>query len=237
MAATLPRTLTAGTPENVNHVQENFEYLRDYVNGANIEETNLASSSVSNTKLAANAVTTDKVTDGTLLDTDLASPNNGVYRVIHQVGGAIHDGVTAATWALTYGGQLTAFSLASAGSYGVSAFHITSGDYAVAGKTTKLNVKASIFTNATAAAVTLTFGIAPVTAAAGAADQVALTLGADSGSAAQWVNPAASSILSSAGADIDLPATGFYAPYIASTGTVAADARIVYNLVVRIRHV
>lgn len=56
---TLPYSLTAGSPENVNNLVANLNALRDGVN--TIDTAQIASSAVTSAKIAANAVTYAKV--------------------------------------------------------------------------------------------------------------------------------------------------------------------------------
>ncbi len=147
--------------------------------------------------------------------------------------------MTAATWGLIPGAGLTGAVFASAGSVAISNFHIAATDYAVEGKTAKLNVKANLFTNSIAPGSDLTFGVLPVTSSTGGNDIVALTTGANPGGTAQFtdVGLSANGMFEATGADIDLPTDGFYLPVITTSASITANARVLFHLAVRIRHI
>jgi hypothetical protein len=65
MAITIPHSFTSGTIAEASEMNANMTAIQLYVDGISTG-TNIDSSAISNAKLAANAVTASKITDGTV---------------------------------------------------------------------------------------------------------------------------------------------------------------------------
>ena len=152
-------------------------------------------------------------------------------------GGAIADTDTAATRIVsTIGAVLIANSNAAASS---GAFYINASELAIAGKTTKLNLQATINTNATSVGtVTYTAGLYPVATVGGAADVSTITFGTvTSGSTVAFANPATSTSTTSTSGDFDCPDSGPFVMAVANSAQGATDSRVMMILCLRVRHV
>lgn len=117
--------------------------------------------------IADSAVTSIKIANGTVADGDLASPNNSVFKLLLQeVCGSTN---ATGTYHFTQGSTLsTGASTGAAGTGSPRLFDYASGDYAVAGLTTRFRVKLEIHVGATSpSTVTFTAGLYPVTIVAG----------------------------------------------------------------------
>lgn len=202
----------AGNPRVPTPFYDNDVAIRAVVNG-NIDAANLAS----------NAVTTAKITDANVTDAKLASPNNSAYRKIFQATGALGGGSTQQGYWIGQDSGMTASGTARA--IPVMSFYFAAADYAVAGLTTKLNLRAQILTNATAPTSTFTFGLYPFTVAGGASTQ-AITLGTvTSGSTAAIAAPGASGAASATSGDFTIPSDGHYTlAVVVSVANTAANS-------------
>lgn len=160
-------------------------------------------------------------------DTMLASPNNGAYKSVYRSGGfATSLGITTANVVFALG-ILTGISSGGAGTAVPDQFYFATGDYTVAGLTQKLRVRAQCVTNATAPTVTITFGLYPITASAGASGQLTFTIGAVvSGSTVAFVTPSASTQNQNNSGDFTVPADGYYALGYVGSGTQAANSAV-----------
>jgi len=194
----------------------------------------LASSSVDNSKVAAAAaiarskldfgsglVNADIAAAAGIVDSKLASPNNSAYRSVMEVVVYLTS-VTANTRLFSYEGMQTA---SGAETDAVSLLYLDDANYAVAGVSLKLQVRGQLHTNATAPAITFTFGLYPITAVAGGASNLTYTAGAVvSGSTVAFASPGASSQNGSSSGDFAFPADGFYALGVVFSGTSAASS-------------
>lgn len=181
----LPRTLVAGTPENINHVQENFVAVRDHMNG-NLDTTNFATSAKPVTLL-------------------------GPYHLVAQSGGLYNDSLSASGIYVLQ--TVNALPVANGGSmFGPAAFRFDPADYAVSGLTPKLRLRALVMTNSIDPGANFTPSLRSITASGGGADIHTLTLNATHVTGSDFsINPGASDSLDGTSADFTLPAADDYA--------------------------
>lgn len=206
---TLPHTLVAGTPENINDVQDNLNEIVNEINGS-LDAANLATSAKPATLL-------------------------GQYRTITEAGLQFADTDTAGTYYPTPASAVKS-GVAIVTTTPIF-FALTPADYAVSGLTTEFRVKGALGTNATASAINFTGALHPVTFS-GAADAQVLTLGAAvSGSTFTRTAPAISSAFVDASSDFTLSTAGVYALGVTLSGTLAANSFATMNLRLEVRHV
>lgn len=196
---------------------------------------NAALKTVVNGGLDASNVTAASLTDATL-----NSPNNSVYRTIAEATGSIGAGGAVANG--TYLFQQDAPGLVASGTaatYVPSLVLLNTADYAVLGKTLKLNLRAVLCTNGTALTATLKFGLYTLSSSGGAANSINITVGAvTSGSEVTFTAPAIDSPLNGITSDFDAPATGIYALALnVSAGPTAANSYGACWVSLRMRHV
>ncbi len=174
----------------------------------------------------ANSVNSSKVEDGSLIDSDLASPNNAAYRTLFQAAQLLQTDLAAGTyWLQNYPGNIAPSG--SEGGIGPSSpgfFHFDDADYAVAGKTQKLRLRAQILTNATKPTLKFTVGLYPITVAGGA-DTLKVTLGTVvPGSTVEFNEPAASTPSAGSSGDFTIPADGAYVLGVVTSATLTNNA-------------
>lgn len=234
MALSLSHTLTPGTPENITDVQDNFDDVVAWANGTDtITSTHIAPDAVGSSEIATGAVTTTEILDGTVADTDLASPNNGVWRAILQGAGVLTP-PGAGTFGFPQAGTCQQFNVALLTPPQMR--HLLAADYAVAGKTTKLRLRAQVNVNATAPTIDYTVELRPVTAVAGGAGNVTYTVGAATTSVV-FTTPAATSLNTSTSTAIDFPADGLYALAVTASGASAVNHTAHILVALEMRHV
>jgi hypothetical protein len=152
----------------------------------------------------------------------IIAPADKAYRRLITVRNRF-DAATATTTTLTEG----ASGVPSGANGGNAVFYIDPAELAPSGPTPKLNLRLLLVTNAVAPACNFTVGLYPITAAGGAAANVAITLGTlVAGSAAALATPAASSPLTAASGDFDCPAAGFYAIALIISANMAASSSV-----------
>lgn len=170
-----------------------------------------------------------------------AIDNNATYTPLLDVAGSHIAGRLAGTYALGHGDPL---AISGTGTlYPVGLINIVNADYpTVNGKTTKLRIRANIFTNAVAPTGNFTFGLYPVTRPAavssGGAGVCIYSLGtvvAGSNGAA-FTTPIAGLSGLAVGADFVMPADGVYCIGVVTTATVAVSAHIHINAQLQIRN-
>jgi hypothetical protein len=226
----LPKLSQTGTNEWAD-VEDNDKAIRDVVNGG-LDNNNLSGSA---------AITGANIASATVADSNLASPNNSVYRVLLQSTAGVSNDATAATYIMTgdIGKYASGATLAFAANEILAPpmVYFDDADYTVAGKTQKLRIRAHVLTNATAPAITFTVGLYPVTCA-GSADSFTFTLGTlVTGSGAAVASPSSSSVTTTAGTDFTIPADGGYALGVVTSGTIANNAAAVVYATLQTRHV
>jgi hypothetical protein len=111
--------------------------------------------------------------------------------------------------------------------------YLAAADFTVAGRTTKLRVRAQILTDNAAPGITYTFGLYPLTAVS-AASPTASAGAVVAGSTAAIASPPASSLREASSGDFNLPADGYYALGIA-TGGASSEVSVTAQL--QLRHV
>lgn len=202
-------TLVAGTPENINDVQDMFNDAKTVING-NLDATNFATSAKPATLL-------------------------GQYRVISEVTGQVTSASTSGIKMFIFGGtnaNATAYNGGPTYTIGLD-----SSDYSVSGLTTKFRVNTMIMCNATAPGITFTFGLYPLTVAGGAGTMT-VTLGTvTTGSTVAVATPSASTATRTAGTDFTPPAAGAYALGVNLSGAPAANSFSMLYARLEIRHV
>lgn len=206
-----------------------------------VTATELAADSVGSSEIQTDAVGSPELQ--VVSDSDLASPNNSVYRSIFGATTFAGDDQAAATYlfAPDWSGILNGVDISSSGAlvgFGIETIYLDSADYLVAGKATKLRVRFSVDTNATAPTRTWTCGLYPVTFA-GAADQLTFTLGTVVPNSTAAINaPPASSSTVAVSSDFDVPAAGVYAfGVVQSGGAIANNAAMKLTARLQMRHV
>lgn len=142
-------------------------------------------------------------------------------------GGAISDAGGAGTRILLP--NSTSFPLFGGNVSPNGIFYFDPARYASTGKTLKLDLLAQLFTNVNAPAATFTFGLYPVTAVGGIADQNSITtLGAViAGSTIAFAAPAANTPGHGESGDFAAPAAGFYAIGLVQSAGITADAAVI----------
>lgn len=168
-------------------------------------------------------------------DLDLASPNNGVWRVLAQHTGR-YAGAAAGTYGVTGGGVTTLSGGDLGGALGT--FRFIASEFAVPGKITKLRLVVQTSVNAVAPANTLTHGLHTITASAGGVGVNSLTLGAAvAGSAVAVANPGAGTFTSATGPEFAAPADANYILGLVSSGGAAANSVRSFYVQLQMRHV
>lgn len=155
--------------------------------------------------------------------------NNASYRTLLNVGGSHIAAKAAGTYAIPRGDALAVSGTGTL--YPLGVIQIVSADLpTINGITTKLRIRAQLYTNDVAPTGNFTFGLYPITrpATSGAAGLCIFTLGtvvAGSNGAA-FVTPAADLLGSAVGADFALPADGPYVIGVVTSATVATSAHV-----------
>jgi len=156
-------------------------------------------------------------------DTDIASPGNAVYRLLHQVASAFGAGTAAATYLQTLGNLTNAVN----GTAVTAAPYLDPVDFAVSGKTARYRLQAQVLTNAVAPGVNLTFGLYPVSTVKGAAGGITFNVGTViTGSTVAINAPAKESLNQGNSGDFTAPAANFYVIGCVVSGTTAASSWI-----------
>lgn len=198
--------------------------VHDHTSGKGIQipTAGIANLAVTNAKLATSSVDSNKIVDGAVADTDLASPNNGVYRTVVNAGGLFTADATTGVQLFTTSGLFVGSGVSS--SVALALFHLQAAAFSVAGKTTRLRVSILVGENATVSGATFTAGLYPVTIA-GAADAVTVTAGTVvATSTAAVAAPSTNSLTNANSSDFTMPADGAYALGVNVTGTHGANA-------------
>ncbi len=141
------------------------------------------------------------------------------YRTIHETNGQAYNGLGGGTYSF----QVTGGAVASGSALAVQHVtkHLAAADFAIAGRTTKLRVRASVACNATAPAVNFTFGLASMTAIGGGANTISYSL-TGVGANAVINAPPASAATSAVSADLNVPADGLYLLFMSTSAALAA---------------
>lgn len=184
----------------------------------------------------------DNVAPLGLTDASLASANNSTYKTIYTAASGVGDVLTGAPTiyfliTAVSGGGAVVGSIAATSPRSISTtsdvfpapglFDFDDADYAVAGKTTKMRVRASMVNNGTASTRNWVVGVYPTTYS-GAADTFTITAGAVvPGTTATLTAPAASVRTAAVSTDATIPADGTYAlGFTVSSGPASGFAGV-----------
>lgn len=211
------------------------KYVQFTVPPTSLSTTNIAALATG-TQAAIDAEATARGNGDTLLaavDTALLA----VYKPLVWRSTVINDAQTAATRLAVPSGAVVSSTAATIA--GASTFPIVTTELAITGKTTKLNLQATLLTNATTpTAETITVKLHPISAVAGGTDTSSVTLGTvTSGSTVTFTDQAASTSATSNSGDFDIPTTGLYAIAVQNSATPAADTFYSLSICLRYRHV
>lgn len=192
-----PGNLVGGSPASMSDISGPFADLETFLNG-NIDTTNLATSAKPVTIL-------------------------GAYRTIEGASCTILDNImnAAADYLIGYGPDMVT---KEGGNGAAHIFYLDSTDYSVSGLTAKLRLRATVTTNATNPAATLTFGLFKVTATAGAADTMTFTIDPVVSGSTVALAPGASAQATGTSGDFSFPTSGYYAIGFSLSGAVAGGA-------------
>jgi hypothetical protein len=208
----LSHTLVAGTPENVNDVQANFDDIVAWANG-NISESNMLSSS----GLFAG------------------------YRTLKTAEAWVGASVAASYFFAGNQGSATQQNIVQSTTLNFSpplSIYFDDADYTISGKTQRLRVRGQCYTNQTAPALTMTLGLYPISSVAGTSDAVNLTLGTVvSGSTVAFASPSASSLNQGNSGDFAIPADGHYVPGVAFSANLPAGSGVILAIQLQTRYV
>lgn len=175
--------------------------------------------------LADNSVTSAKIVDGTIVnadinasaeivDTKLASPNNGAYKTILRGGGVYPSAASGVGYFPDTGAAIVAASLG----VGLIFLRLDPADFAVASKTTVYRLRAQQTTAGTAPGQTLTVGMYPVTAVSAGNFTVGTVT---SGSTVAFTTTAANTIAEGNSGDFTAPSAGYFI-FGVTTGSATA---------------
>lgn len=179
----------------------------------------------------------------TLPDTSLSSPNNSTYKTIFSARQSIQTDRVAGTYILCNRTGTAAGAVASGENIlgggeapGVPYFYFDDADYTVAGKTTKLRIRAQIATNATKPIITFTLALYPITIAGGA-DLLTMTLGTlVPNSKAEFSEPPASTVSTVTSSQFEVPADGAYALGVVTNGTMTNNSAALLSAQLQVRN-
>jgi hypothetical protein len=156
------------------------------------------------------------------------------WREIMEVEMAVTEGLTAATYLFSVDKEIGAEET----SLPIVMQYLDPADYAVPGLTTKYRIRASLLTNATAPAITFTFGLYPITAVAGGANKTKLTKGTvTTGSTVAFATQAKELRAQGVSTEFTAPAAGYYAIGIVLSGTAAVSSHELASAHLQVRNV
>lgn len=197
---------STGNPDNLDNsdtasmadIKGPFDDFKTFVNGANIDSTNLATSA-------------DPVT--------LLTPYLTVCEVCFILAGA--NGANSVWWpSLSQAGTTPMTTTQTPYAVG-----ITNADFAVSGLTPKMRLSVAMAVNSTAPGINFIFGLYPITSGgAGGWEFAEGTV--VSGSTVTKNTPTADTISTTQGSDFSLPSNGAYAIGVQVSGTQAAGCLI-----------
>lgn len=165
--------------------------------------------------------------------------NNSSYRTILDCSGSHIAAKVAGTYGMGQGDPLAVSGTGTL--YPLKTIYIASADYpTINGITTKLRIRAQIYTNDVAPTGNYTFGLHPITrpATSGGAGVNIYTIGAvvAGSNGATFTTPAADGLHNAVGADFNIPADGHYIIAVVTTATVATSAHIHLSAQLQIRN-
>lgn len=198
--------------------------------GLQIPAGGLANNAVTAAAIAAGEIDNSKINASAgIVDTKLASPNNGIWRtVIERVGvlkntgsdpqflGIRGDGSANETTDISYAGR---------------AFYFDPADYVVAGKTTKIRLRGWVVSGAVSPNTALTLRISTVVSTTALSAAIGVTTLASP----TLSDPGANGMVQGVGTDMTAPAAGWYA--LTCSCSVAASATAVVTSQLQLSHV
>jgi hypothetical protein len=177
---------------------------------------------------ATAGITSGQIAANTLTDSNFASSAGmySAYRTVVTAHSAYLQNLTAGDYMLGAGNVLgETTDRAVSGSSLPQFFYLDDADFAISGRTLKLRVRAQVYTNATAPAITFTAGLFPVSSVTGGVQSFQATLGAvTSGSTVAIATPSASTSNQGNSGDFVFPADGHYVLGVTFSGTIAGNA-------------
>lgn len=199
----------------------------------NVTTSKIADINVTTGKVANNAITIAKLGSDVTTDYGAAFSN---YKVMKEASHRF-DAPVAGTFVLGNGSTGTGVA-ASGATAGLSVFYIDPADFTAGTRTTKYRVRAGCLTNATAPTINYTVGLYPVTAVAGGAATVSITLGAvTAGSTVAFNAQGASTPAQGNSGDFTAPVAGYYALATVVSGTAAANSAAAVRARLQMRQV
>jgi hypothetical protein len=203
-----PNNLAAGANASMTDIKGPFVDLKAFLNGANLDGTNIASGGVAATQLATAVKPTTLLGAYATVQDEQSHCGNALADVFRspQVGGSVMDigsGTTATTmW-------------------------LDPAHHAISGLTTKLRLLGTLGTNGTAPLGSWFFALRPVTGFDGGANVVTVTAVGSALGSVGVVTPIANNVTPALGADFDFPAVGPYVFTIHVTGSnQATNSRV-----------
>lgn len=201
-----------------------------------IGTTELKDGTFTSDKIANGAVTTGKIADGSvtaakiaagagIADSQLASPNNAVYRTVHHWAGRGTLLASGSKYIIGAGNFTVAGSDTTTA---IDPFYFDDADLASA-LTPKFRLRVQVYTNATAPTSTFTVGLYSITAVAGGANahNWSINASAETGSTLPFAAPALSTRNQSATSNFAVPADGHYVPVVAvSVASMVANSAV-----------
>jgi hypothetical protein len=191
--------LVGNTPgANVSNLVTLYNDLKTFINGGNLDFTNLAATVQSDY--------VDVLTASATIADTLTGPNN--YAVPPtNAGGSTLPGFPSGVAAL--------------------AFRRDPADYALTSRTARYRIKVAMSCNAVAPGVTFTFGLATPTVTPGASGSApTVTAIAGVGTAATVTTPAANVETDAVSTEFAAPTAGLLVAYVTISGNVAAGSRL-----------
>jgi hypothetical protein len=201
-------TLVAGTPENINVVQDMFNDARTVING-NLDTGNMAA-------------------------TMKAATLTGFYRTVDEIS---LDLTSANTGATTYTASASGTADAIGTNTFPVVIPITLADYAVSGLTTQFRVQAATITNTVAPAVNFTFACQQIATLGGVAGSIKIASLVAAPATVTRSAPAASSGFVDSTADFTLTPGGVWVLTVASSGTPAANSNTMFRLRLQVHNI
>lgn len=209
-----PAHLTAGAAASMTDIGGSFTDVQTFINGGNIDTSNLATSAKPVTLL-------------------------GQYRLLHEANSGWNDTLTASTRFFVTGSVVANTTVNQSPNSAIpQLFHIYGADHSVSGLTAKLRARFVLGVNQVAPAITFTAGLYPASSASSAADQYKITLGTVvTGSTAAFASPAANSTTTTTTSDFSLPTDGLYVLGVVISGAPTADSAGFISGQIQVHHI
>lgn len=214
--------------DNFNHNDLIFNWdsvdTHDHTSGKGVQipSGGIANGSVTALKLANNSVLASSLAEKVVTDDKVLSHTNELYKLLVR---NTHRQINTNTNTTSpYFGETPVLS-GVAGTALIQVVYLDPQAFIVAGKTTKLVIRAEYLANPTAPAMTTTVGLYPISTVGGAVGTITYTAGTVvTGSTIAFVSPAASSMNQGASVSFDFPAPGFYAVGFRNSAAPAANS-------------